>query len=68
MKMFRDIHKVDPNVKLFLNDFAVVRKGYGNRATVRNNQALLGKRFGSLVHASQKQLHVRDSLIIIMKS
>ena len=37
MKMFRDIHNVDPNAKLFLNDFAIVAKSSSNKATVRNS-------------------------------
>lgn len=31
MKMFQDIHQVDQNVKLFLNEFAIVE---GDKATV----------------------------------
>ena len=34
MKMFRDIHSVDQNVKLFLNDFSIVQAENSNRATV----------------------------------
>ena len=34
MQMFRDIHHVDQNVKLFLNEFGIVEGGNGNVATV----------------------------------
>ena len=35
MQMFRDIHAVDPNVKLFLNDYAIMTMEGDNKATVR---------------------------------
>ena len=36
MQMFRDIHAVDPNVKLFLNDYAIMTMEGDNKATVRH--------------------------------
>ena len=34
MKMFEDIHAVDPAVKLFLNDYGIVEARSRNMATV----------------------------------
>ena len=37
MQMFRDIHAVDPNVKLFLNDYAIMTMEGDNKASVRQD-------------------------------
>ena len=41
MQMLRDIHNVDQNVKLFLNEFGIVEGGNGNVATVSKGSHIL---------------------------
>ena len=64
MQMFRDIHNVDQNVKLFLNEFGIVEGGNGNVATVSKGlQNSLNMRFPTMWYVrpakAQTSLRIR---------
>ena len=36
MQMFRDVHAIDPDVKLFLNDYGILESSRNQKATVKH--------------------------------
>ncbi|XP_045202160.2 anti-sigma-I factor RsgI6-like [Mercenaria mercenaria] len=58
MQMFRDAHAVDPNVKLFLNDFGVMEK---YAAVPLRHQAERFKQAGVPIYGIGVQSHIKDT-------
>ncbi|XP_052270419.1 uncharacterized protein LOC127871487 isoform X2 [Dreissena polymorpha] len=57
MKMFSSVHKVDPNVQLFLNDYGIMED---TAAQSLRNQAMMFKSAGVPIHGIGIQSHLRD--------
>ncbi|XP_046557903.1 endo-1,4-beta-xylanase 3-like isoform X3 [Haliotis rubra] len=60
MWMFREVHKIDPNVKLFLNDHEIVN--YNKHTVALEDQAVYYKAAGVPVSGIGIQSHVRHPI------
>ncbi|KAH3797048.1 hypothetical protein DPMN_150623 [Dreissena polymorpha] len=67
MKMFSSVHKVDPNVQLFLTDYGIM---VHNMAQSLRDQAMLFKSAGVPIHGIGIQSHLKnmDTDITAMKA
>lgn len=61
MQIFRDVHALDPTVKLFLNDFGIIAPRYNQMATAMKEQAKTFRAAGVPIHGVGIQSHIIPS-------